>query len=162
MDGALISVSPATEHDREFSFQVKKAAEGELIAAVFGWNEEFEREFHANEWRDKRPDIIRYDGTPVGTIRTRVEEGCLHIGQFFILPEYQNRGIGSYLLGAALGKADHAGITARLAFLEGNRAESLYRRFGFEVLARRDKFCHMERRPRAAQGKSNAGGGSTT
>ncbi len=145
---SALTVVAASDDDMEFSFQVKKAAEGALIACHFGWDEAGQREYHANEWRQKRPDVILLDGSPIGTIRVRIEDGCMHIGQFFILPEYQGRGLGTRLLAEALLRADAERVPARLAFLEGNRAESLYRRFGFEVTDRQGKLCYMERPPR--------------
>jgi GNAT superfamily N-acetyltransferase len=145
IDFSAVTVVAAGDEDQEFSYQVKKAAEGPLIAAVFGWDEGFQREYHSKEWSDARPDVIRYDGERIGTVRVRVEDGALSIGQFFILPEWQGRGVGSHLLRCALDVADKAGFPAKLAVLAGNRAEGLYRRFGFEVVRREGKLVHMER-----------------
>jgi GNAT superfamily N-acetyltransferase len=147
MDLDRVKTVPAAEEDQEFSYQVKKAAEGAYIAAIWGWDEHLQKEFHARDWEQKRPDIIEYDGTQIGTLYARNEEGCLHIRQFFILPEYQNRGIGSALLRRALAEADAAGRVTKVAFLAGNRVERLYDRFGFRLMSQRDHYCYMEREP---------------
>ena len=147
MDPNLVTLTPATDDDRDFSYQVKKAAEGDYIAAIWGWDEDFQRRFHARDWEERRPDIIRYDGQPIGTLYAREEEDGLHIRQFFILPEWQNKGIGSLLLRRILAKADREGLVAKGAFLVGNRVESLYRRFGFRLTSQRDSYCFMERQP---------------
>lgn len=148
MDPQEVTVAPATEDDREFSYQVKKAAEGSYIAAIWGWDEDFQRAFHAKDWQESRPDIIFCQGSRVGTIYVRQEEGTIHIRQFFILPAWQNRGIGSELLGRVVAKADSLGLVTKVAFLEGNRVRSLYERFGFRFTEQRDKYCLMERAPK--------------
>jgi len=148
MDLNLVTLTPATDDDREFSYQAKKAAEGDYITAIWGWNEQIQRRFHIRAWEERRPDIIRYDGKPVGTLYAREEEGCFHIRQFFILPEWQRKGIGSCLLERVLAQADRTGLVAKVAFLKGNRVQSLYERFGFRLTSQRDNFCFMQRQPK--------------
>jgi GNAT superfamily N-acetyltransferase len=149
MSDGSITLSPASDEDMEFSYQVKKAAEGDLIRKTFGWDEVFQRDFHKKDWTQNRPDIIRLDGVPIGTVAIVQGPEYVEVGQFFILPEYQNRGIGSCLLHAVLGAADERGQVVKLAYLRGNRAEALYRRNGFEVVSQTQTHCHAERRPRA-------------
>lgn len=53
-------------------------------------------------------------------------------------PAHRGRGIGSALLGRFLGAARTRGVTRLfLEMREGNRAEALYRRYGFESVGRR-------------------------
>ncbi|MCK5035427.1 MAG: hypothetical protein KAS73_06015 [Candidatus Sabulitectum sp.] len=49
MNEELIVLSPVTDEDIEFSYQVKKAAEGELILSTFGWDEALQRDFHKRD-----------------------------------------------------------------------------------------------------------------
>ena len=148
MNEKLIAISAASDDDYEFSYQVKKAAEGELIQKTLGWDEAFQRDFHKKEWTEKQPSIIKVDDNPIGTVALTENDGQIEIGQFFIQPEYQNRGIGTIILHRALQKADEVQAIIKLAFLRGNRAESLYRRNGFQLVAQTETHCYMERRPR--------------
>jgi len=141
------AVTPASDADYEFSFRVKKVAEGDVVRRHFGWDETVQRGFHMNEWTERRPDIIWSCGVRVGTVALRESGGFIEIGQFFILPEYQNRGIGTAILQEAVQRADERGLVARLANLVGNRAESLYVRHGFALVARTETHSFMERRP---------------
>ena len=93
---SLIKLIPAEESHREFSYQVKKAAEGDYITQLWGWDEKAQRDFHTSDWQQKRPSIILYDNKPIGTIYILENDDYIQIGQFFILPEYQNKGIGSH------------------------------------------------------------------
>jgi GNAT superfamily N-acetyltransferase len=143
---SLIKLIPADETQKEFSYQVKKAAEGKYIALMFGWDEKIQRDFHARAWQRQKPDIITYDGKLIGTIATIESEDCVEIGQFFILPDYQNKGIGTHLLKSILGKADQSGKNVTLRFMKNNPVKSLYTRNGFQVVHTDEILHYMERR----------------
>jgi len=152
MDTDLIYLVPAADDDCEFAFRVKKAAEGDYIREFWPWDEVFQREFHRKEWERKRPEIIRYAGRPIGTLAVSENDGELEIGRFFILPEYQNRGIGSHLLGRILEMADRRGMKTKLAFLRNNPVESLYLRHGFHLVKEEGNLRFMQREPRDRSG----------
>ncbi len=146
-DCSLIKLIPADETHEEFSYQVKKAAEGEYITLMFGWDEDVQRDFHGKAWRQQKPDIITYDGKLIGTIATIESEDCIEIGQFFILPDYQNKGIGTHLLKNIIDKADQLSKSVTLKFLKNNPVKSLYVRNGFGVVDTDEILYHMERKP---------------
>jgi GNAT superfamily N-acetyltransferase len=145
IDCSLIRLVPGDETNKEFSYQVKKAAEGEYITSMFGWDENVQRSYHSKAWQQQKPDIITYDGKPVGTIATIESEDCIEVGQFFILPEYQNKGIGTYLLKSILEKADRLGKNVTLRFLKNNPVKSLYVRNGFRIVDTSEMLYYMER-----------------
>jgi N-acetylglutamate synthase-like GNAT family acetyltransferase len=147
IDYSLIKLIPADEAHREFSYQVKKAAEGEYITLMFGWDEGVQRSYHNNAWQQQKPDVITYDGKLIGSIATMETEDCIEIGQFFILPEYQRKGIGTYLLKNILDKADQSGKNVTLKFLTINPVKSLYVRTGFRLVDTSEVAYHMERKP---------------
>ncbi|MDH4068751.1 MAG: GNAT family N-acetyltransferase [Dehalococcoidia bacterium] len=147
IDCSLIKLIPADETHREFSYQVKKEAEGEYITSMFDWDEDVQRDFHAKAWQQQKPDIITYDGKLIGTIATIEDKDCIEIGQFFILPEYQNKGIGTHLLKSILSKADELSKNVTLKFLKNNPVKSLYVRNGFRLVSTSEVAHHMERKP---------------
>ena len=146
IDCSLIKLIAGDETYKEFSYQVKKVAEGEYITSMFGWDENVQRSYHSKAWQQQKPDIITYDGKPVGTIATIESEDCIEVGQFFILPEYQNKGIGTYLLKSILEKADRLGKNVTLRFLKNNPAKSLYVRNGFRIVDTSEILYYMERK----------------
>jgi GNAT superfamily N-acetyltransferase len=153
IDCSLIKLLPADETHREFSYQVKKEAEGEYITSMFGWDEDIQRDFHGKAWQEQKPDLITYDGKLIGTIAAIESEDCIDIGQFFILPEYQGKGIGTHLLRSILDKADRLGKNVTLKFLKNNPVTSLYVRNGFRLVHTSEVAHHMERQ---------VGGGSSS
>jgi len=146
IDYSLIKLIPADETHKEFSYQAKKAAEGEYITLIFGWDENVQRDFHAKAWQRQKPEIITYDGKLIGTIATIESEDCVEIGQFFILSDYQNKEIGTHLLKSILDKADQSGKKVTLRFLKNNPVKSLYIRNGFRVVHINESLYYMERK----------------
>jgi GNAT superfamily N-acetyltransferase len=144
---SLLQITPAEDSHREFSYQVKKAAMGDYITRKWGWDEEAQRDFHAQDWLNKRPRVILYDNKPIGTIYMVENEDHIEIGQFYIIPEYQNKGIGSHLFKGILDRADRCGLVTKLAYMHINPAASLYRRHGFKTVRSDDTFCFAERQP---------------
>ncbi|MEZ9545137.1 MULTISPECIES: GNAT family N-acetyltransferase [Vibrio] len=111
------STRPAQSSDYEFLFELKKAAEFEPIKAVFGWDEQIQRDIHAEEWVEERPEIIEYHG----------------------------KGIGSQVLTDCLAQAAKLNKPVELCYLQGNRVGELYLRFGFEITSQNDQFVYMWR-----------------
>jgi GNAT superfamily N-acetyltransferase len=147
LDFALIKIAPAEESLREFSYLVKKTAEGGYVKEIFGWDEAEQRAFHSRDWEQKRPMIISYNGEPVGTIYIAENKDFIEIGQFFIMPEYQNKGIGTYVLKQVLDRADRSGLNTKLAYLRNNPVASLYSRHGFRTIEANELFFFTERSP---------------
>jgi GNAT superfamily N-acetyltransferase len=152
IDYSLIKLVTADETYKEFSYRVKKAAEGEYITLMFDWDEGVQRDFHAKAWQQRKPDIITYDGELIGTVAAIESEACIEIGQFFILPEYQKKGIGTHLLKNILNRADQLGKNVILRFLKNNPVKSLYIRNGFRIVDTSEILYYMERKP---GGKNN-------
>jgi len=146
IDYSLIRLIPAAATDKGFSYEVKKAAEGEYVTLMFGWDEDIQRSYHLKAWQLQKPDVISYDGNLIGTIATIENEDCIEVGQFFIVPEYQRKGIGTYLLKSILDRADRLGKHVTLRFLKNNPVKSLYVRNGFRFVDTSDVLYYMERK----------------
>jgi ribosomal protein S18 acetylase RimI-like enzyme len=147
IDFSLLKIIPADESHYEFIYRVKKEANGEYITRVWGWDEAKQREFFAEDWQKLKPSVILYNNVPIGTICISNDNESLQIARFYILPEYQNQGIGSYLVKRLLEKADKQNLIAKLCVLKINPAISLYRRLGYEIINEDEIMYHMERKP---------------
>ena len=147
IDYSLITLIPAVESHREFSYQLKKTTMSDYVDQVWDWDDNIGRELHAQDWVSKRPDIILYDDEPIGTIYVGEYQDYIEIEQFYILPEYQNNGIGSNILKGILDEADHSGRMIKLMYLHINPVATLYCRMGFKVVGNNDPFVLVERKP---------------
>ena len=147
IDYSLLSLLPAEEHHYEFSYQLKEAAYRGYIDKTWGWEEKAAREHHDNDWQNKKPQIIRYESKPIGTIYIKEAEEHIEIAQFILLSEFQNQGIGTHILQGILDSADKAVSKVKLEVLKANPAISLYRRYGFEITGSNEFLYQMERSP---------------
>jgi len=138
----------ATESDSEFAYQVKKRAFKQYIEQTWGWDEAHQRQYHARHFDPSEVQVITYQGQDAGWLEVRREEEALWIAEIYISPEYQNRGIGSFLIAEALLEARQKGVPAKLGVLKVNtRAKRLYERLGFRVVSETRTHYLMEAFP---------------
>ena len=123
----------------------KKAALEQYVAQIWGWDEAFQREFHRGDFELTRPDIVVYQGIDIGTLEVVEHADHFHLGEFYLLPQFQRRGIGSFLLAQVLNEAAERDLPARLEVLKNNPVQSLYQRHGFVRSGQREHHFLMER-----------------
>jgi ribosomal protein S18 acetylase RimI-like enzyme len=145
-----IRLRPASDQDRRFAYEVKRAALGPHVARVWGWDEEVQQDFHSRDWAVRRPEIVVLDGVDVGTVEFVRGEADYHLGELYLLPEQQRRGIGSRLLRRLLAVADAERLPVRLEVIKINPARRLYERHGFAIRGETETHFQMVRDPAPA------------
>ncbi|MDN3695999.1 GNAT family N-acetyltransferase [Vibrio cortegadensis] len=141
------TVRTATQDDYEFTFSLKKLAEVDAITAIFGWDEELQRELHLIEWHQGLPELIYVDGEPVGSYMLVENNEIWHFSRFFLLPNFHGKGIGSKILQQVSDTLDSYQQPCKLCYLQGSRVQTLYPRFGFVKCSEDDQFVYMIRYP---------------
>ncbi|WP_433467587.1 GNAT family N-acetyltransferase [Spirillospora sp. CA-128828] len=132
-----IGLRPAAATDNEFCFQLHKAAMGDYVTALWGWDEQDQRDFHAHAFDPGHWQIITADGDDVGVLSVEHRPGEIYLGRIEIHPAHQGRGIGTHLVTALLHQADRQGQDLVLDVLAVNhRAYALYQRLGLQEVAR--------------------------
>jgi ribosomal protein S18 acetylase RimI-like enzyme len=133
---ALRSAAPA---DSEFAFALHKAAMGDYVTAVWGWDDRLQRDFHARAF-DADPgrwQIISANGTDIGMLRVDRRADAIYLGRIEIHPGHQGRGFGTRLIASLISEARQRDQDLVLEVLAANeRARALYRRLGLEEVAR--------------------------
>lgn len=154
IDLSSIRLIPAKDTDNEFLFQARKESFLWLIERVWGkYDEAFQRRTYAEEMEGLQPDVILYENKPAGCCCLMKREDHYSFSAFFVLPEYQGKGIGTYVLKKKLEIADADGLPVRLRHWNFNPAAALYARMGFREIGRtefKDKTDYLvltERRP---------------
>jgi ribosomal protein S18 acetylase RimI-like enzyme len=133
----IISLRPAATPDSEFCFQLHKAAMGNYVAAVWGWDEQAQREFHTRAFDPGSWQIISADGAAAGMISVDHRPGEIYLSRIELLPEHQGRGIGAVLVRQLLAEARRRGQELALDVLAVNeRARALYQRLGLREVGR--------------------------
>ena len=74
---------------------------------------------------------VMADGRLAGYFSLGPSEGALELDSLFVLPEYQNRGIGTAIVRHCQAQADDTLFL--YVFKENTGALNLYRRLGFEI-----------------------------
>jgi ribosomal protein S18 acetylase RimI-like enzyme len=132
-----IGLRPATAADSEFCYRVHRAAMGEYVAQVWGWDEEVQVAFHRRGFEPGRFQVVTVDGADAGLLVVERRPDEIYLGRIELDPPYQGRGVGGRLLGRLLVDAAAAGLPLTLDVLVVNsRARALYQRLGFRELGR--------------------------
>jgi RimJ/RimL family protein N-acetyltransferase len=99
--------------------------------------------------------IVLRDGQPIAALTTRRIGSRLHLLGIFVLPEYQNQGVGTTMLQELISWAGHRQLTLVLqVFFINEKARQLYERFGFCVAGAGDTSYIMELAPPSTESPS--------
>jgi GNAT superfamily N-acetyltransferase len=143
MANAGFAMRPVCEEDQEFIFDSYKATLKPYVEWAWGWNEEFQRNGFGKHHPREQFRVITVDGNRAGGIHTEEQETLNFVRLIFLLPEFQNRGLGSELLRYEAERANQAGKQLHLKVIKINSAKKLYERLGFQVIGEDDVTYHM-------------------
>ena len=132
-----IGMRPAVAADSEFCYQLHKAAMGEYVTAIWGWEEQAQRDFHLRAFKPWRWQIITADGEDIGMLDVERRAGEIYLARIEVDPRCQSRGIGTRLISALIEEAAQNGQDLVLDVLAANhRAQALYQRLGMAEVTR--------------------------
>ena len=91
--------------------------------------------------------VTRHYQNPIAFINFWIVEDDVHIANFAVSPDYRKQGVGKYLFAESLAHirklgGDHVSLEVRVSNIP---AQHLYRQFGFQVVAIREKY-YMDNR----------------
>lgn len=136
-----LSLRHADDSDRDFcEWLNRRNMIGYLSSRGIAWES---ARFEAS-WRDFENLIILKSSFAVGHLRLMAEPPALGLRDLQILPEQQNRGIGSWAVQQAQAMAALRGFHGlKLRVYEENPAKALYARLGFRSAGIVDGTAHM-------------------
>ncbi len=138
---------PATDADYDFLWRLAKETMQGYVHAIWGWDEDWQAQrfrgsFDASQWR-----VITVDGQNAGGLLAglRPSDGGLFLSNIYLLPGFQNRGIGSAIVQSLLAEARTSGLPLTLNVLKSNPdARRLYERLGLRVVRENAERFFME------------------
>ena len=153
--GGRVELRPVTENDDQFLLSVYESTRQEELAQVQwaeGQKEQFLRwqfDLQRAEYTSRFPDadycIIVVDQQPAGRIWVGSDNEQIRLLDIALLPEFQNRGVGTALLQRLMDRAMKAGKVLRhMVFVLNNDAERFYLRLGFARIEDFGAYKHME------------------
>lgn len=143
-----ITLSGAAREDVHFFVALNELSYKELIERQFGhWDARVQAEAFLEKWRESGFMKVLVDEQLVGGLWVRDHKDCHELREIQVLPEFRNRGIGTYLLKREIERARAARKPLRLRVLLENPAIRLYRRMGFRIVRTDDVRHYMELTP---------------
>ncbi len=120
--------------DSEFYYNVKKTTLKQYIEQIWGeWDEDFQRERHKKNFSPKYTQIIQWCAKDIGILVIEEDSEVLMVHNIEILPEYQNKGIGTYLMLKIVQNANEKRKNVLLHVLKSNlKAKKFYHKIGFK------------------------------
>lgn len=121
--------------DYEFLWRLHNAALKKYVEKTWGWNEEWQKANFKNAFNPNDGEIIVVDGADAGFLWIVEKESETLLASIRLLPEFQNKGVGTRIIKNLLDKSDKP---VRLQVLKINPARNLYDRLGFEIIGETD------------------------
>jgi GNAT superfamily N-acetyltransferase len=133
-----ISLRAATSDDAVFALHVTEACMRAYAEETWGrWDGRADLDLDFDK-------IIQLAGRDIGIFGIHRRSDCWFLDKLYLLPAYQNQGLGSYLLQRAIDDTRSAQVVLRLTVLEVNPARRFYERHGFVLTHTISPRHHME------------------
>jgi GNAT superfamily N-acetyltransferase len=153
-----LSLRRATSGDDDFILKLYKSSRGDDLREL-GWEEsridefltmqyEAHRTFEAGDYPDASDEVIIFEHRPVGRLLVDRREAEIRIADLALLPEYRNRGLGSFLIRNLQKEARTAGRPLRLQVITFSPAINFLERLGFERTSETGSHFQLEWNPR--------------
>jgi ribosomal protein S18 acetylase RimI-like enzyme len=106
-------------------------------------------------WDVRQVRIITLDGADIGWVQSMIEGDALFLGQLFVAPAHQGRGIGTMIVRGLIEEAacDRRAVT--LGVVKTNPALRLYQRLGFRTTHEDERKFYMRRDPDPPTGNTD-------
>ncbi len=140
-----VGLRQASQADADFIYRLVEVTMRAYVEQTWGsFSEEINRRNIAEIIAAKTYSVIQCRGEDIGAISVVRHPDFIQLNQLFILPQYQNKGIGTSLVRELASEAQHTGMPLRLRVLKNNPARRLYERLGFRVSSITPERVYME------------------
>jgi ribosomal protein S18 acetylase RimI-like enzyme len=127
-----VTLRPAFPQDAGFLYRLHKAALRDYVELTYGpWDEAWQRRRFLRSLNPDECQVIAFQGQDVGVVRTVERETEVFLSVIEILPPFQGKGIGTYVIRWVLDDAHRRGRPVVLQVFKVNPARGLYSRLGF-------------------------------
>jgi ribosomal protein S18 acetylase RimI-like enzyme len=144
MDIELIDV-PQSEFEQVFT--AVKQGIFPYVEAVFGWDDEFQRERLTCAYQPHWFSWILQSSERVGLLCCKPYDDALHVHLLIIFPRYQGRQLGAAVMARLHREAEREGkcrVTLS-SFTNNQRAIRFYQRLGYKVIEGDQAFVSLSR-----------------
>jgi len=153
--GGTVELRPVSASDDEFLLSLYSSTrEDELAQAEWAegqkemflrWQFDLQRREYEARFPDAAYSVILVDQQPAGRIWVGTDDEQIRLLDIALLPDFQNRGVGTALLQRLKTEAANRGKALRhMVFVLNNNAERFYERLGFKLIEDFGAYKHME------------------
>ena len=154
-DGRALNLKRVTAEDDSFLLSVYASTRAQELAQVewqpgqqeafVKWQFEMQRREYDARFPDADYNVIEIDGQPAGRIWIGRSADQIRLLDIALLPEFQNRGVGTLLVNSLIQEAVISGKHLRhMVFVLNDNADRFYERLGFVVIEEQGGYKHME------------------
>lgn len=154
-DGGTVELRPVTPSDDQFLLAIYESTRRDELAQVewaegqkeqfLRWQFDLQRAEYSSRFPNADYRVIIVDQQPAGRIWVGTDDEQIRLLDIALLPEFQNRGVGTALLQRLMDQAAKAGKALRhMVFVLNNDAERFYLRLGFKRIEDFGAYKHME------------------
>jgi GNAT superfamily N-acetyltransferase len=152
-----IELRPVTADDQHFLVTVYKSSRGDDLRGL-GWDEDRINEFLEMQYQAQRTfdqsdhaqaidQVILCSGKPAGRLLVDSGEDEIRCVDLALLPEYRNRGLGTFLVRKLQEQASASNKPLRLQVIRFSPALNLFERLGFSRTSETGTHFQMEWKP---------------
>lgn len=153
--GGIVELRPVTADDEQFLLSVYESTRHDELAQVewaegqkeqfLRWQFDLQRAEYSSRFPDADYRVILVDQQPAGRIWVGSDDQQLRLLDIALLPQFQNRGVGTALVRRLMDQAARADKVLRhMVFVLNNNAERFYERLGFRKIEDFGAYKHME------------------
>lgn len=128
----------ATVSDFGFIFRVYKITMKSYIEQIWKWDDSAQRQHYENSFKVDDYQVIQIEDKDIGVLSMTKMEEYDFLARIEILPDYQNRGIGTAIMNVLIRNAKDSTTPIMLRVFKINRAHQLYKRLGFQIIRKDD------------------------
>lgn len=154
-DGGTLELCPVSASDDPFLLSVYLSTREEELAQAewqegqkemfVRWQFDLQRQEYDSRFPDAAYHVIFVDQQSAGRIWVGTDEEQIRLLDIALLPEFQNRGVGTALLHRLMDDARVSGKALRhMVFMLNSNAKRFYERLGFVTIEDLGAYQHME------------------
>lgn len=154
-DGGTVELRPVRDSDNPFLLSLYMSTREEELAQAewqegqkemfVRWQFDLQRREYDARFPDAAYHVIVVDQQPAGRIWVGADNKQIRLLDIALLPEFQNRGVGTALLHRLMDDAKESGKALRhMVFMLNNNAKRFYERLGFVTIEDLGAYQHME------------------
>lgn len=135
----------STNNDYEFLYLLNKITMKKYVEKIWGWEDDAQQKIFRDKFSTKKHKIIIQNNIDIGNISVSIDNEEMFIEIIEIMPEYQNKGIGSKIINQIINYSKSKEL-CKVIFqvLIINPAKRLYDKLGFLTINETETHYVME------------------